>query len=246
MMATCCIQARSLAAAESVIFATSLNAHEQYLGSIEYKGGLLERGRLELSESTVIKFLRFDIPSHCKADIFETGTTTEGVDDLAERTRTPNIFAVNEGRGARSRGVFLSLNGADAQSCHVLVFSRNALDIPTPPTDPTPPTASAISCIENPLNFPIITQLQVGLTNPHVSQVLFQPQRTTILNHPVGGDLGLPNVSLVFDRDLSTNSLMANYILASTRSVVLDCAYAPRYRFINIFGTSLIDLVRVY
>jgi hypothetical protein len=240
------VQSHSQAAAAQPVPATTLSANEHYLGAIPYQGGLLERGRLELSDVAVLKYLRFEVPSHCKADIFEAGTTTEGVDDLAERTRTAHVFSVNEGRGIRARSVFLSLNGAEAQNCHVLVFSRQVLDLPPPPSDPSPPNASAITCIENSLSFPIITQLHVGTDNRQVSQVLFQPQRTSILNHAVGSEGGLPSISMVFDRDLSTNTVIANYALAATRSPYLDCAFAPRYRFVSIFGTSLIELVRVY
>ena len=242
LMATGLMQARPAASSESPSMAMVLSSSESYLGSIEYHGGLLERGRLELSTAAFIKYLRFEIPSHCKADIFEAGTTTEGTDDLAERTRTSGVFAINEGRGIRARGIFLSLNGANEQNCHVLIFGRDQLDNPTQPTDPTAPSGHAITCFENQLNFPVVAQLN---NNGHISEVLFQARRTSILAQPLRGDAPLPLRTIEFDRDISANSLFANYSLLSTHAQNVDCATAPRYRFVSILGTPLIDLFKV-
>ena len=44
---------------------------DTYLGAISYEGGLLERGRLELQNVEDISYIRFDIPDHCQAEIFQ-------------------------------------------------------------------------------------------------------------------------------------------------------------------------------
>jgi hypothetical protein len=218
---------------------TEVIAGDRYLGAIPYNGGLMERGRLFLTSPEVIQYLRFDMPSHCRADVFEAGTTTEGVDDLAEQTRDRSIFAVNAGRGNRSGGVFLSLNGASNQSCYVLVFSRTSQTLP--PSNPPSPRSSAITCIENPLNIPVSAQLN---HNGNVVPVTFNPLRTSVLTHPLSDGEEMPQLSIVFDRDISPGAVMANYILLATRSLTTDCTFTPRYRFVSVPGTSLIDLVR--
>jgi hypothetical protein len=208
---------------------------DTYLGAISYEGGLLERGRLELQNVEDISYIRFDIPDHCRAEIFQAGTSTEGVDDLAEVTSNPSVFAVNQGRGNHVRGVFVSLNGPVGQNCSVLVFKRNS-----PGQLPDGRTQYAVTCVENPFPFAIA----VRLTAPGTStDMVLPPHRTTILNHALRLGEFPPSLNIGFDRDLSFGVFWANYILASVNSRSIDCATAPFYRFVNP-GFNMIDLIR--
>ena len=83
---------------------TLLPTSETYIGSIAYTGGLLERGKLDLGTAQELKYIRIDVPSFCVGDVFEAGTITEGVEDVATALGQ-NTFAVNEGRGFRAKSV---------------------------------------------------------------------------------------------------------------------------------------------
>jgi hypothetical protein len=224
---------------ESKIIAINLN-DEAYLGAISYSGGLMERGRLNLANVEDIRYLRIEIPTHCHADVFEVGTTTEGIDDLAESTRVAGVFAVNQGRGNHVRGIFISLNGPQSQECSVLVFRRNSLD--STPSNPGGSPLQTLVCIENPFSSPIAAQINVS---GKINNVVLAPLSLAAIQHPVRTNAPSPSLTIKFDRDLTPNVFWTYYSLVVGNSRSNNCMNNPVYRFVNP-RPYLLDLTRVH
>jgi hypothetical protein len=225
-------------------FSPVAGPNETYLGAIHYQGGLLERGTLTLSQAMELKYIRFEIPNFCKPEIFEAGTVTEGIADLAQATDTPNLFAVNGGRGLRARSIFLSLNGPDNSSCHILVFSKSTTTEPAPEPNPGDGSRSAksITCIVNDLNVPFIGRLITDGTPSDFSS----PARTTsALITTLRADRTSPTVQFAFDADLSPGYIPQTVTLVSLIQEQPDCRTAPVYAIRQRPFSSLVDFVRV-
>lgn len=228
-----------------VASAENTTSSETYLGAIHYQGGLLERGMLHLQQPAELQYIRFEIPNFCQPQIFEAGTVTEGVADLADATETSNVFAVNGGRGIRARSVFLSLNGPDNSSCHILVYSRTAA--PTPAPEPTPgdghETFRAVSCIVNELNVPMIGQISTdGVVTPFSAPAFTTSTLVTTLR----ADRSVPHVRFSFDSDLSAGYRAIYTPLVSNVQTTLNCGTAPTYALRLRPYTSIVDFVRVH
>lgn len=216
--------ASSVALASSPIANFEVNANETYIGSIAYRGGLMERGELRLNQAQELKYLRFDIPSFCKGEIFEAGTITEGVADVAEELKT-NYFSVNGGRGMRAGKVFVSVNGPQSEGCNILVFKLAK----APGHDPLPPPTNqkAYTCVTNQSIYSIAGQIQTPGSTQSFSLV---PNQTIIINRP--GNMTDP-VSLVFDQDLTNGYQAVSVRVEGKIQARGDCSQAPSYSFLE-------------
>jgi hypothetical protein len=201
---------------------TSLS--ELYLGSIRYDGGLLERGTLTLGSPVDARFIRLEVPSFCQAEVFEAGTVTEGIPDLATPTGTPGIYAVAQGRGMRVRSIFASINGPDQAACHILVFARSDANQPARPDLPPADEAKSVVCIINELAIPLNIQT---LTDNFPTQFALAPRSTKLLSSPLRADRTAPTIVLTYDMDLSFAYQPAAATLATAVQSQESCVTAP-------------------
>jgi len=218
---------------------TLLPTNETYIGSIAYTGGLLERGNLDLGTAQDIKYLRIDVPSFCVGEVFQAGTITEGVEDVATALGQ-NVFSVNEGRGFRAKGVFISVNGPASAGCNILVFKSDRAQ--TPPTPPPPGTAKAYSCVTNG------TGLQAAgnfVNNGWAVQFTLQPGQMMMLQGDLGPGGVLPNLAITFDADATLGYYPVTVPVASAVQDRGDCARAPLYQFVLDAYQRRLSLVRV-
>lgn len=221
---------------------TSVSQDETYLGSIRYEGGLLERGTLNLETPKDLRYVRFEVPNFCQAEVFEAGTITEGVADHASATNVPGVYAVADGRGARARSIFASLNGPDTAKCHVLVFARTALTAPDRPQLPPTEPYRAVTCIINELNVPFVGRI---VTDNIPGDIMIASRSTTILTTTLRADRTVPFVQLSYDMDMSALYTPAAVPLLSQLQTQPSCLTAPTYVLRGrIFGT-LVDVIRV-
>ncbi len=221
---------------------TNISQDETYLGSIRYEGGLLERGPLTLTTAIDLRFIRFEVPNFCQAEVFEAGTITEGVADHASATGTPGVFAVADGRGARVRSIFASLNGPDTSKCHVLVFARSAASLPNRPELPPAEPFKAVTCIVNELSIPFLGRI---LTDNLPSDISIPPRMTTILTTTLRPDRSVPFVQLTYDMDMSPFYTPASAPLVSQMQTQPGCLTAPTYVLRQRGFSSLVDVLRV-
>lgn len=215
---------------------------ETYVGSIHYTGGLLERGTLQLSQPTELTFIRFQIPEFCQPEIFEAGTITEGISDLAQPTQVPNVFAVNGGRGARTRTVFASFNGPEGQSCHVLVFARSQALPPSPPDEPSNGAPKAVSCIVNEVNASVNAQI---LTDGVALNVSLPPLRTVMIASNLRFDRSIPRVDFAFDRDITIGYSPITIALNPRVQAHPDCNTSPLYSLRQIQFSNMLEIIRL-
>lgn len=221
---------------------TAVSQDETYLGSIRYEGGLLERGSLNLANPMDLRFVRFEVPNFCQAEVFEAGTITEGVTDHAAPTSTPGVYAVADGRGARVRSIFASLNGPDTAKCHVLVFARSSATVPSRPDLPPATPYKAMTCIINELPVAFVGRI---LTDNFPGDISLAPRMTTILTTNLRADRSTPFVQLSFDMDMSFIYTPVNVPLVSQLQTQPSCLTAPTYVLRQRPLSTLVDLIRV-
>lgn len=214
----------------------TLAAAETYLGSIAYQGGLMERGTLTLTTALSISYLRFEIPATCDATIFEAGTITEGVADIA-RGLGRNRFVVNEGRGMRTRTVFASVNGVASAGCAILVFQSDG----TPPPPQPTPTEYAYTCLTN--TTPYRVQASALAQNWNVPfSVSINETVMVRSNLLVGGRA--PFVSIAFDGDASSGNHSVNVAVESGITTAPACDLLPLYNFTLSSDARRLELLR--
>jgi hypothetical protein len=225
----------TLANAETTISSTN----ETYLGAVSYPGGLMERAGLRLAAPSEIKYLRVDVPSYCTGQVFEVGLVTNGTYLTAE-TLGGNLFSVNNGRGLRVDGVYLSINGPQSAGCSVLVFKVESNPTPTPP--PAPTQEFAYVCLTNGARAAIPTNVS---TPAGTTQGIVYPGQTVVISQPVLPGRVIPNLSLSFDADASLGYLPVSVYVASTILPVGNCQYAPLYQYVEDIGMRRLNLVRL-
>ena len=240
------------AIAAGTLFLAALTAHaetallptnETYIGSIAYTGGLMERGKLDLGTAQELKYIRIDVPSFCVGDVFEAGTITEGVEDVATALGK-NTFSVNEGRGFRAKGVFISVNGPASPGCNILLFKSDRLQTPTPPT-PTPPppgAGKAYSCVTNGTGYQAAGNF---VNNGWAVPFTLQPGQMIMLQADLLGGGALPNLALTFDADATMGYYPVTVPVASVAQTRGDCSTAPLYQFVLDTYQRRFNLVRV-
>jgi hypothetical protein len=219
---------------------TLLPTSETYIGSITYTGGLMERGKLDLGTAQEIKYLRIDVPSFCVGEVFEAGTITEGVEDLATALGQ-NTFSVNEGRGFRAKGVFISVNGPASPGCNILVFKSDRPQTPPPPPPP-PGGGKAYSCVTNGTGYQAAGNF---VNNGWAVPFTLQPGQMMMLQADLQLGGALPNLSLTFDADATIGYYPVSVPVASVAQARGDCSRAPLYQFVLDVYQRRFNLIRV-
>lgn len=221
---------------------TLLPTSETYIGSIAYTGGLLERGKLDLGTAQELKYIRIDVPSFCVGDVFEAGTITEGVEDVATALGQ-NTFAVNEGRGFRAKSVFISVNGPTSPGCNILVFKSDRAQTPPAPTPtPAPGPGKAYSCVTNGTGY----QVTANFVNSGWSVPFnLQPGQMMMLQADLLAGPALPNLAITFDADATMGYYPVSAPIASAIQSRGDCSMAPLYQFVLDTYQRRFNLVRV-
>jgi hypothetical protein len=242
MLSNLSIANADVPATVSLPTSTTVSQDETYIGAIRYEGGLVERAVLTLESAMDLRFVRFEVPNFCQADIFAAGTITEGVADHASATGVPGVYAVADGRGARVRSIFASLNGPDTSKCHVLVYARSSASLPSRPELPPTQPYKAVTCIINELSIPFVGRI---LTDNIPTDLSIAPRMTTILVTTPRPDRSVPFVQLSYDMDMSLLYTPASAPLASQLQAQPGCLTAPTYVLRQRGFSSLIDLFRV-
>jgi hypothetical protein len=206
---------------------------ETYLGAIPYHGGLMERGLLTLTAPQDLKFLRFEAPTSCDTSIFEAGTVTEGIADLAQSVGQ-NKFSVDGGRGVRARSVFVSINGAPSAGCAVLVFKLDTLPS-------TPERDYAFTCLKNMAPNPVPGNVLSG--NWSVPFTI-AANEVSLIRSDLLPDGAAPFVSLAFDADATLGYYPVTMPIRSAIMTTPDCAVAPLYQFVLSADLRRLELVR--
>lgn len=114
------------------------NPNDQLLGALAYTGGFQMRVKLDLAAPQKVARFRLVIPAFCVGvEILESGTVSEGVEDIAPAVRgSKDTFVVNGGAGQRISAVFATFNGPASSQCQIPVLTADA-DDPTDPGDPS-------------------------------------------------------------------------------------------------------------
>jgi hypothetical protein len=220
---------------------TLLPSNETYIGSIAYTGGLMERAKLDLGTAQDIKYIRIDVPSFCVGEVFEAGTITEGVEDVATALGQ-NTFSVNDGRGFRAKGVFISVNGPASPGCNILVFKSERSQTPTPPTPPPPGTGKAYSCVTNGTGYQAAGNF---VNNGWAVPFSLQPGQMMMLQADLLAGGALPNLALTFDADATVGYYPITVPVASLAQARGDCSRAPLYQFVLDAYQRRFNLIRV-
>lgn len=207
---------------------------ETYLGAIAYHGGLMERATLNLTTAINIKYLRFEIPASCDATIFEAGTITEGVADIAEDIGRKR-FVVNQGRGMRTRSVFASVNGIPSAGCDIAVFQTDNT------TSPPPPTGYAYTCISNSTpNRIMASVLSENWQEPFSVTV----NETMLVRSNLTTSGRAPFVSIAYDGDAGSGNHGVNVAVESGITATPSCDLLPLYNFSVSSDARRIELLR--
>ncbi len=209
---------------------------ETYLGSIAYHGGLMERGTLNLTTPLSVNYLRFEIPASCNGTIFEAGTITEGVADVA-KVLGHNRFAVNEGRGMRTRSIFASVNGTASAGCAILVFQTD--DTTTPP--PSPPSNYAYTCLSNATPYRVMASvLSQNWNVPFTTET----NETVLLRSNLLYGGRAPFVTIAFDGDAGLGNHAVNVAVESGVTNAPQCDLLPFYNFTISDDGRRLELLR--
>lgn len=213
----------------------TFNFAETNLGTIAYHGGLMERGLLTLTAPIDVRYLRFEMPSTCDGAIFEAGTITEGVADIAHGVGR-NRFVVNEGRGMRTRTIFVSINGVASAGCAVSVFRTD--DTTTPPT---PSDQFAYTCLANSLSGSLSV---AAVTDSARVPFVIHSNETLMVRSNLTAARTAPFVTISYDGDASSSNHQVNVAVDSAITNVPSCDLMPLYRFVLSADQLRVELSR--